>query len=201
MLSSRTLPTFLLTVFTVLTLTACATPPASVQLLAEHPNFQTPESAGRSFLAALSCDNARTEYLCMAEGLKREYGATFDKWLATRGQVLSELGGAVKHAHRLKPVSAVEQNGGTLVSWVYGPHELQLLMTSQDYWGIETLEGEQWGAFLSKPIGETLTIKNRKLSIELSDSILRGFPAQTKVSRFIIETEWKVLGIDSADSP
>jgi hypothetical protein len=74
-------------------------------------------------------------------------------------------------------------------------------MTSQDYWGIETLEGEQWGAFLSKPIGETLTIKNRKLSIELSDSILRGFPAQTKVSRFIIETEWKVLGIDSAESP
>ncbi len=178
---------------------ACASPPTSVQLLAEHPDFKTPETAGRSFLAALSCNNSRTEYICMAEGLKSRYGATYDKWLVARKELLAELGSAVGQAHRLEPLSTQADAEGVWVIWGYGPHELGLLMTSQDFWDLEISNGEKWGSFLTQPISETVSVNNRELTIKLADPLLRGFPPQADVSRFIIETEWKVLDILPAE--
>ena len=63
---------------------ACsACPPASAELTA-HPDYSSPESAGRSFFAALGCDDARAEHGAMGESLKQRHGATLDAWILAR---------------------------------------------------------------------------------------------------------------------
>ncbi len=159
-----------------------------------HPDYSTPSSTGASFFAALGCDDAAGEYRAFGEQLKREHGATYDAWLLARTEVREELGGALKHAHRLVVAREEVREDGVLVWWsALGKDQVGLLMQRQHFLEIVEDDGRRLGMPLTQPPGAWLTLEGKELRIQMAaqDPVLRGLdPA--RVARVSIASEWKI---------
>lgn len=175
-------------------LPGCSACPAAAAELTAHPDYGSPAAAGRSFWAALGCDDARAEYGALGEALKRRHGATLDAWILARPGVREELGGAVRFAHRLQPARELVTEDGVLVWWsAAGAERVGLLFHSQHYVELRLDDGREVGFSLPHPPGAYLKLEGTELllALQAKDPVLRGVdPA--RVSRVTLATEWKI---------
>ncbi len=172
----------------------CSACPEQAALLVAFPDYSSPEAAGRSFFAALGCDDAAGEYRALGERLKSRHGATYDAWLLARPGVRDELGAAVQHAHRLDASRTVTSEEGVLVWWTAaGAERVGLLMRAQHYVEFVEDDGRRVGLHLERPPGAWMRLDGKKLALALAveDAVLRGLdPA--RVTRITVATEWKI---------
>ncbi|HEX9793324.1 MAG TPA: hypothetical protein VGC54_05010 [Planctomycetota bacterium] len=177
----------------LLLLASCQACPAEARALVLAPDFRSPETAGRTFLAGAGCDNASLEYRCLAEGLKEEYGATFDAYLLARPELREQLGGAAKLAFALEAVRKEDFGPDQVLVWwaAAGAERVGLLMERQHFFDVETYAGRRIGAFLSAPPSEWIAKDGRRLRIDLEDSVIRTLdPAD--VRQLVLGSEWKI---------
>ncbi|MHC4380762.1 MAG: hypothetical protein ACYSU1_06710 [Planctomycetota bacterium] len=172
---------------------ACQVCPPATQALVLAPSFHTPEDAGRSYFAAMACDDAGAEYRCFGEALKDEYGATLDLYLLARPAIREELGSIVRHAWRLEPLRRQRAEPGLLVWWGYGDREVVgLLMQQQHYFDVTEEDGRRTGSLLELSPAEILDLESRRLSLELHDPVLRSLGSSEAITHFELGTEWKI---------
>lgn len=173
---------------------SCSACPEAAAELTAHPNYFSPASAGRSFFAALGCDDAQAEYAGMSESLKQRHGATLDAWILARPTVRDELGSAVRYAHLLSPAREEVVEGGVLVWWsAAGAERVGLLFQAQYFLDFLLEDGREIGFSLTKPPGAWMQLEGKKLALTLAaeNSVLRGMdPA--RVMRITVATEWKI---------
>ncbi len=179
---------------------ACSACPPEARALVERPDYSTPESAGRSFFAALSCDDAEREYRALGESLKRRYGATFDVYLLGRERLREELGDFVlRNAHRLRPVRREVREDGVVVGYAAGGAErVALLFHRQDYLELRTADGRRIGLPLPAPPGAFLRLEGKDLALELRarDPVFRGLDPDEVVA-VVLAGEWKLADVAS----
>ena len=182
-------------------LASCACP-AEARLLAERPDFRTPEAAGRSFLAAVSCDDAEAEYRCASEALKAELGATFDLWLIGRAELRDEVGELLlSRASSLDFLGVRVSEMGLLTLWGRGEEPLLgLWMVEQHYFDLYDDRGPVLGELLDQPPGGYLKQVGTRLVLEISDALPKRFPGFDEVRKFELGSEWKLRGLESFDS-
>ncbi len=174
---------------------ACQACPPEARALVLRPDFSDPVAAGRSFLAAVGCDDARGEYLALGEPLKEEYGATLDVYLLGRKELRARLGSLWRFAFHLEPLGTEPEGDGVLVWWgSAGRRRLGFLMVPQNFFDVTERNGEKRGAFLSAPPGAAVAIQGRRLTLELQDSVLRGLDPRS-IARLEVGTEWKIAAV------
>ncbi|RMH01188.1 MAG: hypothetical protein D6702_12005 [Planctomycetota bacterium] len=180
---------------------ACACPPEA-RLLAERPDFRTPEAAARSFLAAVACDDPKAEYRCLAEDLKRETGATLDAWMLGRVEARREIGEfLLGRALRLEHLASTPGEEGVRTVWGLGGRpRLGLLMVPQHYFDLYDAEGPLAGRLLDRPPAAWLKAEDGTLRLEIPGALPRRFPGFAGATRFELGTEWKVRRIEALDS-
>lgn len=175
---------------------ACACPPAA-RLLAERPDFRTPEAAARSFLAAVSCDDPAAEYRCLAESFKAEHGATLDAWMIGRVEARREIGGfLLGRASSLRFLGAEPdalEAHGILTRWGLGERaRLGLVFVPQNYFDLDGPDGPIGGSLLEQPPSAYLSQRDRSLLLELPDVLPGRFPDLAGATRLELGTEWKL---------
>lgn len=172
---------------------SCQTCPVESQVLLAAPDFSGPEVAGRSFFAALGCDDGPAEYRAFGETLKERYGATLDLYLLGRAELRAELGVAAGQAWRLEPLSTTRGEPGTWVHWGLGDTVyVSLLMLSQHYFEIVEDDGRRVGALLDQPPSGSFRREGRRLLLELEDPVLRSVGDGSRIAAFELATEWKI---------
>lgn len=172
---------------------ACQICPPATQALVLAPSFSTPEDAGRSYFAAMACDDAGAEYRCFGEALKDRYGATLDLYLLARPDIREDLGSVVRHAWRLEPLRQQRAEPGLLIWWGIGEREVVgLLMQQQHYFDVTEADGRRTGSLLELSPGELLRLESRSLSLELRDPVLRSLGDVEGITHFELGTEWKI---------
>ena len=171
---------------------SCAGCPPETYARVLAPDFDSPREAGRSFLAALACDEAEAEYRCLGESLKRRYGASLDLYLLARPQLRDELGSAVRYADRLQPTREESRPEGMLLWWsALGAERVGMLFEAQGYFDVTLDDGRRRGATVALPLADYLQLDRRRLRLELEDSVLRGVdPARVVHVEFGLE--WKI---------
>ncbi len=175
-------------------LPACSACPAAAAELTAHPDYSSPAAAGRSFFAALGCDEARAEYGAMGESLKRRHGATLDAWILARPGVREELGSAVRYARLLEPTREEVLEAGVLLWWsAAGAERVGLLFQAQHFLELQLADGRRVGFSLPKPPGDWMSLERSQLALSLSaeNSVLRGVDPAS-VRRITLATEWKI---------
>ena len=178
----------------LLWLASCAACPTDAQVRVLHPSFHSPEQAGLSFLAAMGCDQAQAEYLCLAESLKEETGATLDGWLLARQNIRQEVGVLLRAASRLRPLASETWQDGVVVWWSEDKiPRFGLKMVPQHYFDLYVQGGRKVGAFLPSSPGELLHKEGSSLHLEIQDPVLRHL-SPADVHRFELATEWKIAG-------
>ncbi len=174
----------------------CQSCPPATQALVLAPNFRTPEDAGRSFFAAIACNDAQAEYRCLGESLKETYGATLDLYLLARPQIRSQLGAAAGQAWRLQVVEQSETPNGILLWWgLQQKPRLGLLFQAQSFYDITDITGRRTGALLAESPDHYLRVSGKHLAIELQHPALRSVRSQNPVQHFELGTEWKIAAI------
>lgn len=170
---------------------ACQSCPPEVRARVAARDFSDPTIAGRTFLAAVACDDPLVEYLALAESFKARHSATYDAYRLFRPELREELGRAVGLAWRLEPVEAAAGEEGVLVWWGHrGRRVVGFQMVAQDYFSLRA-GGRELSAFLPGPLAEALTVEGKRLQLSLEDPALRGLsPGQ--VSHLVAATEWKI---------
>ncbi len=172
---------------------ACQTCPPSSQILVAAPDFHSAEQAGRSFFAALGCDDGRAEYLAFGEPLKERYGATLDLYLLGRQDLRKELGPAVGQAWRLEPIGTTQGEPGQWVHWGLGKRVVvSLLMQEQHYFEFREDDGRLVGAPLNGPASTLLRKEGRSMLLEINDPILRSLGDGSRVVGLTVASEWKI---------
>lgn len=172
---------------------ACQTCPPETRVLVLAPDFQSPEAAGRSYLAAFACDDARAEYLCLGEALKKQYGATLDLYLLARPEIREQLGRYAGQAWRLQPTRTVLGEPDPVIWWGLGDREVVgLRMQRQYYFDVLEADGRRTGAILDRSPGELLEIRSKNLLLDLTDPALRSVGPPESITGFELGTEWKI---------
>lgn len=176
--------------------------PSAAEALVERPAFASPEDAGRSFLAAVSRDNAAAEYRCLSEALKDEYGATLDAWILGRVEVREEIGAfLLSRAHRLDFLGVRITEQGLETRWGTGERpRIALLMVQQHYFDLYDEDGAVAGELLEEPPWRYLDRDGTTLTVEISDALPKRFPGFEGTTLFALGTEWKLRGFRSLDS-
>lgn len=175
-------------------LPACSACPAAAAELTAHPDYSSPERAGRSFFAALGCDEARAEHGAMGESLKQRHGATLDAWILARPAVREELGSAVRYARLLEPSREEVVESGVLLWWsAAGAERVGLLFQAQHFLELELEGGRRVGFSLRQPPGNWLQLDGKKITLDFREenSVLRGVDPAS-VTRVTLATEWKI---------
>ncbi len=185
----------------LLGLVSC-TCPTEARLLVERPDFRSPEGTGRSFLAAVSRDDAPAEYRCLSEALKEESGATLDAWMIGRVEARREIGPfLLNRAHRLDYLGTVATEQGLLTRWGFGETpRLGLLMVPQHYFDLHGPDGPITGELLDQPPEHYLDADGRALRLEILDALPRRFRGFSETTRFELGTEWKLRSLRVFDS-
>ncbi|PCJ51800.1 MAG: hypothetical protein COA70_13605 [Planctomycetota bacterium] len=177
---------------------ACQVCPPATKALVLAPDFHNAENAGRSFFAAMSCNDAGAEYKCLSEPLKDRYGATLDLYLLARPQIREEIGTTAGQAFRLKPLRVEQAEPGTLIWWGIGEREIVgLVMLPQYFYDVTESDGRRTGSILSQSPDELLQLQGRHLILDLSDSALRSLGGDPDISDFHLGTEWKIADFRS----
>lgn len=164
------------------------------------PNFSEPVVAGRSFLAALACDQASAEYRCLGESLKARYGADLALYLLGRDALREELGSSLKYAFQLQPVGENQiREDGVLVWWGLSEKPLVgFLMEAQFFYNLLDLDGQPIGEFLPRPPASWMHLEDgRRLLVEipLSRSVQRRLGGLENAGGLQLGTEWKVRDV------
>lgn len=172
---------------------ACQTCPPETRALVLAPDYRSATEAGRSFLAAFSCDDAKAEYRCLGEALKERYGATMDLYLLARPDIREQLGRYAGQAWRLQPTRTVLAEPGLVVWWGLGEKEVVgLLMQSQYYYDIHEADGRRTGSILDRSPGDLLEIRGKRLILDLTDPALRSVGPPDAITGLELGTEWKI---------
>ncbi len=160
-----------------------------------HPDFSTPERAGRSFLCAWRAEETGTEYLGLAEDLKREFGATLDGYILYRQELADRAGLGSLFTHLLEVVEREEVEEGVLLWWGWKQRpRIGLLMVPQHYFDLSEAGGRdrRVGDFLDQTPGEVLILEGRHLSLELDNPAVRAATRFEALGAFHLGTEWKL---------
>ncbi len=171
-------------------------------MLVERPDFRTPEAAGRSFLAAVGCDDAAAEYRCLSEALKRDHGATLDAWVIGRVEARREIGGLVlSRASSLEFLGSRATEAGLLTEWGFGGRpRLGLLMVEQHYFDLYDDRGPLAGELLEQAPGAYLRSEGTRLILEIPGALPKRTPPLAEVVRLELGTEWKLRDLVALDS-
>lgn len=182
-------------------LTACSACPRESRSLLARPDFSTPAASLRVLLTAISCDDARSEYLCLGETLKRQYGATYDAWLLGREDLFGEHPLLRSLARHLEADSIEATDPARTLFWFEaGGRTFGLLFERQRFWEIETEDGRRPGGFLDPTALLPLTLEGRRLVLTLTDPQFRAIlPANIRSLR--IGEEWKLADLITPPQP
>lgn len=175
----------------------CQACPAEARFLCDRPDFRAPEAAGRSFWAAVACDDATAAYRCLGEGLKAEHGATFDGFLLFWRELRDRHGAAFRHAWRLRTVGDEEvREDGVLLWWGLGAEpRVGLLMTEQPYVELEPASGTAVEAYLDRPPRDLVEPTSGGLTLRLPGAVLRDLPDPLRLRRLELGSEWKIRDV------
>lgn len=167
------------------------------------PDFSAPETAGRSFLAAIACDADVAAYLCLSEGLKEQHAATLDGFLLFKSELEREYGRALGYAARLQPLGPAEDAGGRVRIWwgLRGEPVLGLDFEPQYYLDLTTHSGSRAGEFLERPPGTLLHWDGGRLSLEAPPALAQRFPDLSGIRRLDLGTEWKIRDVLAPPQP
>jgi len=186
-------------------LSACASPPGEAWAAALRPDFSSPESAGRSFLAAWAVKEPKTEYLALSEEWKAELGASYDAYLLARPQLAHEIGWTVKHAWRLQPVAEERVNDEIWIWWGLDDEALLgIRFVQQHYFEFREsgTDGRRPGSYIDMSPSELLELDGSSVYLEFSDPLVRsvrGF--QRELQSFEVGSEWKIRGLLQVEEP
>jgi len=179
---------------------ACQACPPATKALVLAPDFHNAEGGGKSFFAAMSCNDGAAEYRCLGEELKSRYGATFDLYLLARPEIRKDLGPYANRAHLLKPLRVEQAEPGILIWWGVGSREvIGLLMLPQYFYDVTESDGRRSGSILSQSPNQLLQLQGQRLVLDLADSALRSLGSDSDISDFHLGTEWKIADFRSTE--
>ena len=174
-------------------LASCQACPPEAYALIRCADYSTPESAGRSFLAALGCDDAEAEYRCFGEGFKAQHGATLDGYILFRAELRQEAGNLFDYAFQLQHVASEAREDGVMVWWGRGGDRLVgLRMTPQHFFDVYVGDGRKVGGFLPGTPAGFIELSGDELRLEIREDSLRGLSRPSEVERVVLGSEWKI---------
>lgn len=182
----------------------CTACPPEAERLVLAPDFSSPETAGRSFWAAIACGEDVAAYKCLSEGLKREHGATLDAFLLYKGELEERYGRAFRYAFRLQPLGQPQGEGSRVRQW-WGIDRQPLLaleLEAQHFLDFYTRSSAAAdGDFLERPPGALLHWNGGQLCLDVPAGTRARFPELSALRQLTIGTEWKVRDVLAPPNP